>query len=114
MESMNSTKTYVHKDMGKTVTAIGGHYTMDEERCLPFDGYKVLYLVGHAVVDTSCCGTGGCRYVLVQGVIVDWKGWQDRHGFPVSQVKSVSDPLLRKKISEEIQYKEKVHQVIFT
>jgi hypothetical protein len=114
METIVLTKAYVHKDLGTTVTAIGGHYTMDEERCLQFDGYEVLYLVGHAVVDTSCCGTGGCRYALVQGVITDLKSRRDRQGFPVSQVISVSDPLLRQKISEEIQHKEMVQQVIYT
>jgi len=34
-----------------------------------FEGKEILYYIGAGVVDTSCCGTAGCIYAYVPGVI---------------------------------------------
>ena len=64
---------FIHPNLGQEITAIGGHYVFNNERRLSFDGRDVLYLVGYAVVDTSCCGVGGCAYAMVPGVVKKWK-----------------------------------------
>lgn len=54
----------IHQGLNQEVTAIGGHYVLVKGMCLPFQGRKVLYLVGYSVFDATCCGMGGCSYVL--------------------------------------------------
>ena len=71
---------FVHPRLGQEVTAIGGHYVFGKEIRLPHNGREILYFVGYAVLDSTCCGVGGCAYVLVAGYIRQWKykknqGW---------------------------------------
>jgi len=64
---------FEHPVLGEAVTAIGGHYSLTKEACLPHAGREVLYLIGYGSVDTSCCGVGGCIYALVPGYIVSYR-----------------------------------------
>jgi len=50
---------FVHPMLGEDVTSISGHYALTHERTLRYAGKEVLYFVGYAVCDTSCCGSGG-------------------------------------------------------
>lgn len=84
-----------------------------KEAQLPFRGRKVLYLVGHAAFDTTCCGTGGCAYALVPGFIVSWKTGTDEDGLAVSAVQPVHQPDLQDQIRRLLERQERVHQVIF-
>ncbi|MBN1636230.1 MAG: hypothetical protein JW920_06930, partial [Deltaproteobacteria bacterium] len=61
---------FIHPVLDEEVTAIGGYYKMAREDTLVFNGKDVLYLIGYAVVDTSCCGATGCGYAVVPGYIV--------------------------------------------
>ena len=81
--------------------------------CLPFRGREVLYLVGCAVVDTSCCGAGGCAYALVPGFILEWKSQTDGDGLAVSQVEPIRDEVTQREVRRLIEEREPVlHQVI--
>ena len=82
---------YVHRDLGQTVTAIGGHYHFDREAQLAFRGRPVLYLSGYALYDSTCCGAGGCGYALVQGFVEKWKYRNDSEGFPISRVEELDE-----------------------
>ena len=104
---------FIHPNLGQEITAIGGHYVFNSERRLSFDGQDVLYLVGYAVVDTSCCGVGGCAYALVPGYVRAWKYKQDEANLPVSQVEPVKDGDDQVAIRQLIQKKEVVQQVTF-
>ena len=104
---------YVHRDLNQEVTAIGGHYVLVKEVRLPFEGREVLYLVGHAAFDTTCCGEGGCAYALVPGFIVNWKGRHDQEGLAVSEVESIHDPDIQQQLQRLIQKQELVQQVTF-
>ena len=99
--------------MNQEVTAIGGHYLLLKEVRLPFEGRVVLYLVGHAAFDTTCCGVGGCAYALVPGFVLDWKGEKNEDGLAVSQVESIRDKDAQRKLQRLIQKQEMVHQVRF-
>ena len=93
---------FSHPVLNEQVTAIGGSYFILKEVRLPFDGEDLLYLVGTAIFDTTCCGTGGCAYALVPGFIRQWRYKTDKNGRPVSGVRPVLEERKRKKIREMI------------
>ena len=113
MESNTQIRDFVHPELGAEVTAIGGHYVFNREIRLPFTGRQILYLVGYAVVDTSCCGVGGCGYVRVPGFIRQWRYKKNAQDEAVSQVEPLLDPNVQDEVRKLIQQKEMVDQVIF-
>lgn len=104
---------YSHPRLNEPVTAIGGHYVLVKEERLPFRGREVLYLVGYAVIDTSCCGIGGYGYALVPGFVVEWKARTDDQGRPVSRIEPIRDEAVRHEVARLIRQREPVHQVTF-
>lgn len=104
---------YVHPMLDEPVTAIGGHYVLVKEERLPFRGREVLYLVGYAAFDTSCCGIGGCGYALVPGFVVEWKSRTSEDGRPISRVEPIRDWQVRREIGLAIRAREGIGQVIF-
>ncbi len=104
---------YVHQELNREITAIGGRYALVKEVRLPFRGREVLYLVGYGVVDTSCCGTGGCAYALVEGFILEWKSKTNEDGLAVSQVEPIRDEAIQKEVRRLIEEREVVQQVRF-
>jgi hypothetical protein len=104
---------YVHRELDREVTAIGGHYRFDREAQIAFRGQQVLYLCGYALYDTSCCGLGGCGYALVQGVVERWQYRRDPEGFPVTRLAAIDDPDCQRELGGLIKDQEAVSQVIF-
>ena len=104
---------FSHPELNVQVTAIGGSYVLFKEVRLPFNDEEILYVVGTAIFDTTCCGTGGCAYAQVQGFIRKWQYTIDANSRPVSRVQSICRERVRKKIREIIFKKESVHQVDF-
>ncbi len=104
---------HVHLELNQEVTAIGGHYVLVKEVRLPFRGREILYLVGHAAFDTSCCGAGGCAYALVPGFVLSWKDTTNEDGQAISQVEPIVNQGMRKQVQASIEEKEVVHQVRF-
>jgi hypothetical protein len=106
-------REYVHQELNQEVIAIGGRYVLVKEERLPFRGREVLYLVGQAAFDTSCCGVGGCAYALVPGFVLDWKAATNREGLVVSRVEPIHDGALQKEIEGAISRREVIQQVRF-
>lgn len=106
-------KEYIHQRLNQEITAIGGHYVLMKEVRLPLQGREVLYLVGYAVIDTSCCGIGGCAYALVPGFILDWRYKRNKDGLAVSQVEPIQDEAIQKEVRWLIESNETVQQVSF-
>jgi hypothetical protein len=104
---------YVHQELNQEVTAIGGHYLLVKEMRLPFGGRDVLYVVGHAAFDTSCCGAGGCAYALVPGYILQWKGRQTEEGLAVSRIEPIDEPDIQGELGRAIRQREMVREVRF-
>ena len=52
---------------GLRQTFVNGAYELGEVRHVSIDGHDILYRVGAASLDNSCCGNYGCSYVLVIG-----------------------------------------------
>jgi hypothetical protein len=106
-------KEHIHDYLAREVTAIAGHYMFTKEARLSFGVRDVLYLVGHGIVDTSCCGFSGCVYALVCGFVVSWKAKKNRNGVSVSIVEPIRDSMLQAGIRQRIQEVEMVSQVLF-
>jgi hypothetical protein len=106
-------RDYVHEKLNEEVEAIGGHYLFDKEVRLSFECREVLYLVGFAVVDRSCCGPGGCGFAVVIGYVVSWKSGIDDKGRPISQVEPIHEKPIQQELTRLIQQSEVVTQVQF-
>lgn len=106
-------REYVHQELNQEVGAIGGRYILLKEVRVPFCGREVLYVVGGAIVDTSCCGVGGCAYVLVPGFVLDWKYRKNEGGQTVSRVEPIRDEVIQVRIRRLIGQAEAVHQIDF-
>ena len=104
---------FIHPKLNKTVKAIGGEYVFIKEEVLSYQGREVLYLVGCAIFDTTCCGTGGCCYARVPGFILDSKYKTNEDGRPVSSVTPIAEPAAQKEIRRAIGSRETVQQVEF-
>ncbi len=104
---------HVHRPLDDEVTAVGGHYRFTREVRLPHEGRELLYLCGHAVFDTTCCGGGGCGYAWVPGYVLGWKVETGPDGFAVSRVEPVRDPAAQAGIRDIIRKREGVAQVNF-
>ena len=107
------TDEYVHHELNREVTAIGGHYVLTRQARMPFQGREILYVIGYAVLDTTCCGTGGLAYALVPGFILDWQGSKNEDGLDVSLVEPIRDQDVQREIRRLIGEREIVHQVQF-
>ena len=107
------TQDYAHQDLNTEITAIGGYYILIKEVRLPFQQREILYLVGHAAFDTTCCGVGGCAYALVPGFISSWRTSTNSEGLSVSQVEPIRDRAVQERVRRLIEQQEMVHQVTF-
>ena len=104
---------YVHQGLNQEITAIGGHYVLVKEARLPYQGREVLYLVGHAAFDTSCCGPGGCAYALVPGFVTNWHSDQTEEGLDISQLEPIENADIQNDIRRLIERLETIQQVMF-
>ncbi len=118
MRSANVSSTvvvkYTHLELNKDVViGIGGYYTPTKEVRLKCNGREVLYTVGQAVVESSCCGTGSWIYALVSGYVVNWQNVKNEAGLPVSEVEPILDEETRDKIRQVIQTDEAASLISF-
>ncbi|MBW2369008.1 MAG: hypothetical protein JRH15_14100 [Deltaproteobacteria bacterium] len=104
---------HIHRPLDEEVRFISGYYLLSEEIRLPHGEEVVLALLGHAVLDTACCGTTGCGYALVPGFVQKWKYKENSEGLAVSQVLPIRDDDLKKEIDKKIRKDNLLHQVIF-
>jgi hypothetical protein len=59
--------TYAREDLGREIEAPSGYYQPMEEAWLEVQGRKVLYVLGMACIEASCCGVGSWSYLRVEG-----------------------------------------------
>jgi hypothetical protein len=104
---------YTHQELNSEIQAIAGYYCPQKEVRMRYDGREVLYVIGRANVDNSCCANGCWAYALVPGYIVRWQDEKNESGLPVSEVEPVSDSETRARIRQMIKDTETVSQVDF-
>ena len=83
---------YRHEELEEEVRFISGSYSFIEENRLSYNGRDVLYVVGAAHVDNSCCGVTGCLFIRVPGYVITWKDGTDAAQKPVSTIAPIKDP----------------------
>ena len=107
------TRRFVHPTLNEEVRAIGGGYYFTKELRLDLDGRDVLALIGVGIIDSSCCGTGGCSYAFVPGFVDGFEIDADPEGAPVSMVEPILDGAMRKRITRQLKDAEHVMDVRF-
>lgn len=105
-------REYTH-ELNREIRSISGGYELEREGKFEIHGKEVLYVVGNAIMDSSCCGVWGCRYALVPGYVKKFKTRQDEQGLWISEVEPVIDGATRQKITQLLEEKELVQQVQF-
>ena len=105
--------TYTHLKLNEDLNCIGGYYTPCKEVRLKYNNREVLYVIGQAVIESSCCGAGSWGYALVPGYIVNWQNKTSEAGLPVSEVEPISDEGARNNIRQIIQTNEAISQIEF-
>ena len=80
---------FIHPVLNQRVDFFGGGYLFTEEGKLDYRGKEVLYLVGMAGIESSCCGTGGCAFIKVPGYIRTWEKGRSGSGQPISEVERI-------------------------
>jgi hypothetical protein len=113
VEGQGAPIDFIHPVLNKAVRTIGGSYILSQEKRLSYNDRQVLYFIGCAVVEASCCGPGGCTYALVPGYIKDWKYKTGDDDISVSRVEPIRDEDEQSEISKVIMKKESVQQVNF-
>ena len=106
-------RTYTHAAIGREIEAIGGHYVVESEDRLAFEGRDVLVARGYMVIDRSCCGTGGCGFALVPGYVVCWQGSLNEEGDVVTEVEPVREEREKEDLRRLMLRSERVQQVVF-
>ena len=104
---------YTHLELNKDVNCVAGFYTPQKEVRLKYNGEEVLYVIGRAVIESSCCGVGNWGYALVPGYIVNWQTERNDAGLPVSEVEPISDEAVQNEIREIIKEVEHISQLEF-
>jgi len=104
---------YTHYTLNEEITSISGHYAVTSEICMPFENREILYLTGYSVVDSSCCGVGGCSYALVQGFIRDWKNSKNTEGLDQTEFEPVRNESMKAELCKIIKQRETVSQINF-
>jgi hypothetical protein len=105
-------RSYTH-ELNKEVQSICGWYALHKEERLAHRGKEYLYLMGNGVIESSCCGTGGCLYAVVPGAVVEWKSGTNEEGLATSIVEPVRDKRLQDEIRALLTRKEGVSQLQF-
>ena len=104
---------YTHLKLNEDVRSTTGYYTPQKEVRLKYNNREVLYVIGQAVIESSCCGTGSWGYAIVPGYILNWQNKRNESGLPVSAVEPISDKATRDDISQIIKEVEIVSQIQF-
>jgi hypothetical protein len=106
-------RDYAHQVLNQQYGGQSGYYIPRREVRLDFHGRQVLYIAGHAVVESSCCGTGNWDYVLVPGFVVNWHHGWNQSGLLLSSVAPVEGSQNIKELTSLIETKEKTAGITF-
>jgi len=104
---------HVHYELNQEITAIGGHYAFLKEGTIPYGDQTVLYYVGCAVMDSTCCGVGGIAFARVPGYIHNLRYRTDANGAPISRIEPILDQDSQADIGNVLRENESVTQVAF-
>ncbi len=104
---------YVHQELNQDVQSISGTYTPMKELRLRENSREVLCVVGQAIVDTACCGSGNFMYATVPGYVVKWKERTNDLGLPVSIVEPIEVESVKSEVARTLKETEQVFNINF-
>lgn len=110
---MTNNLEYTHQKLNEDSCCPAGYYTPQKEVRLKYNNREVLYVVGQAVMESSCCGMGRWAYVMVPGYIVNWQNRTNEAGLPVSKVEPISDKATQEEIRKIIKETEFISRIEF-
>ena len=94
-------KEYNHLELGVEVHNIAGYYVPLEEHIIPFDGKELLFLLGFACIESSCCGVRSWNYIQVPGFLLNKNVKEGPEGITgVSEVDTIDDSNTKIRIAE--------------
>ena len=107
------TVLYAHTKLHQEVDSLAGYYIIKKEAKIRHNSQELFYVVGHAVVESSCCGQASFEYVNVIGYVVKWQFKTNKNGFPVSRIQPINDESLQTEIKETIRNRENIDIIYF-
>jgi hypothetical protein len=94
---------FTHPQLGQEVKGRAGYYLPVEEHTLLHRGREVLYVLGCACIDNSCCSAPkNWGYVQVPGFLVRRHAHRGEDGMLVSEVEPVEDEADRAGIRQSL------------
>ncbi len=97
---------YVHPVLGQDIQGRAGYSVPLEESTIDHRGREVLYTLGYACVDRSCCSGGSnWGYIQVPGYLVARQTKTNGTGMSVSQVEIIEDEEDRTQIRQVLMSK---------
>ena len=106
-------RDYTHLELDKEVETFAGYYAPRKELKLKHNGREVLCVIGQAVIESSCCGSGSFGYATVPGYLLAWKSRRNDEGLLVSEVEPLSEASSRRDIARLIEENECVTNIDF-
>lgn len=97
-------------ELPETTEFVNGSYTLTTIKSLPIDGASLLYCLGEATLDNSCCGITNSFYALVLGELVETRSTEKG---PVSTLSPITDPVRKQTTRAAIQQAEQLETVNF-
>ena len=104
---------YTHQPLNEEIVSISGHYTLYKEVRRQYGDREVLYVIGQAVAESACCGSGNWEYGMSPGYIVSWQSHRNEAGLPVTVVEPISDAEVKADLERYIKETENVARVEF-
>ena len=105
---------FTHLPMNEDILSISGGFRITEEKRMLVDNNEIFYLIGIAHMDNACCGSWGCSFAVVKGIVKEWKFRKDQDGNDVTRLMPVADQKEKEHIMNRIMSEEMVQQVVFT
>lgn len=103
---------FIHFPLPKRIETISGYYELIEEKIIKISGEDLLIYHGYGVVDNSCCGVGGCEFILVIGFVVEYKASSKNRGLVTSTIREIQDEL-KEDIKNKIKRLYPYSQIVF-
>jgi len=91
---------YVPDDFGNEVAAPSGYYQPLEEGFLDYEGKRLLYTLGTACIEASCCGRGSWNYLRVEGYVVEDDAADRQAGGQPLEIDTIEDANERAELSK--------------
>lgn len=91
---------FLHPPLKEAVEFFAGCYFFLEEGRLFYREREILYFLGVAAIESSCCGPGGCVFIKVPGYIHSWKKGISASGRYISEIESIASTAEQKEITQ--------------